>query len=113
MTAILITTDEGGGYFETGYIQTLDFFGDGPCIPLIAVSPFAKRGHVDHVYNDRASILKFIERNWGLPPVSRRSRDQLPNPRHGDDDYSPENSPAIGDLMSLFEFPHLRGRDDD
>jgi phospholipase C len=34
-TAILVTTDEGGGHFDTGYIQTLDFFGDGPRIPMI------------------------------------------------------------------------------
>ncbi|MFO1402727.1 MAG: alkaline phosphatase family protein [Steroidobacteraceae bacterium] len=104
-TAILATTDEGGGYFDSGYIQPLDFFGDGPRIPLLAISPFARRGHVDHVYADHASILKFIERNWGLAPLSARSRDSLPDPL-GDptDPYRPVNGPAIGDLMSLFEF---------
>jgi acid phosphatase len=113
-TAILITTDEGGGYFESGYIQTLDFFGDGPRIPLIAVSPFAKQGHVDHVYSDHVSILKFIERNWNLPPLSNRSRDRLPNPRSGHEaGYLPENGPAIGDLMSLFNFPGHGRHDDD
>src|SRR5205814_4244364 len=69
-TAIVITTDEGGGSFDTGYIQNLDFFGDGPRIPLIVVSPWARRGHVDHAYHDHASIAKFIERNWGLTPLS-------------------------------------------
>jgi acid phosphatase len=104
-TAILVTTDEGGGYFDSGRIQNLDFFGDGPRIPLIVVSPFARPGHVDHVYNDHASILKFIEHNWMLQPLSRRSRDRLPNPRtFDDDDYVPANSPAIGDLTSLFRF---------
>jgi phospholipase C len=113
-TAILVTTDEGGGYFESGYIQTVDFFGDGPRIPLIAVSPFAKPGHVDHVYSDHASILKFIERNWNLPPLSRRSRDRLPNPASRDDEsYRPDNSPAIGDLMSLFNFPGHGRHDED
>ena len=38
-TAILITVDEGGGYYDSGYIQTVDFFGDGTRIPMIAVSP--------------------------------------------------------------------------
>jgi phospholipase C len=38
-TAIFITTDEGGGYYDSGYVQPLDFFGDGTRIPLIAVSP--------------------------------------------------------------------------
>jgi acid phosphatase len=113
-TAILVTTDEGGGYFDTGRIQNLDFFGDGPRIPLIAVSPFARQGHVDHVYNDHASILKFIEHNWKLQPLSRRSRDRLPNPLVFDEDgYLPVNSPAIGDLTSLFEFSAQRERDRD
>lgn len=104
-TAILVTTDEGGGYFDSGHIQNLDFFGDGPRIPMIAVSPFARKGHVDHVYYDHASILKFIERNWRLAPLSRRSRDRLPNPiMIRDNGYVPLNSPAIGDLMDLFTF---------
>jgi len=104
-TAIVITTDESGGYFDSGAIQNLDFFGDGPRIPLLVVSPWARRGHVDHVYSDHASILKFIERNWRLPPVSARSRDNLRNPDGDGDGYLPGNGPAIGDLMSLFEFP--------
>jgi phospholipase C len=104
-TAIIATTDEGGGYFDSGYIQVLDFFGDGPRIPLLVISPHAKRGHVDHVYNDHASILKFIERNWGLQPLSARSRDNFSNPvADAADPYRPVNGPAIGDLMSMFEF---------
>ncbi len=103
-TAILVTTDEGGGYFDSGFIQTLDFFGDGPRIPLIVVSPYARRGHVDHVYADHASILKFIEHNWGLAPLSPRSRDNLPNPVTEDDPYRPANGPSVGDLSSLFDF---------
>jgi len=104
-TAILITTDEGGGYFDSGRIQNLDFFGDGPRIPLIAVSPFARAGRIDHTYYDHASILKFIEKNWSLQPLSRRSRDRLPNPvMERRDSYLPANAPAIGDLMQLFTF---------
>jgi hypothetical protein len=45
--AILVTVDERGGY--SGYIQFLDTFG----IPLIAISPFAKNGAVDHTYTER------------------------------------------------------------
>lgn len=103
-TAILITTDEGGGYFDTGRIQLLDFFGDGPRIPLIAVSKYARSGHVDHTYNDHVSILKFIESNWGVSPLSERSRDRLRNPVMDSDSYLPKNGPAIGDLSSLFAF---------
>ena len=104
-TAIFITTDEGGGYYDSGYIQALDFFGDGTRIPLIVVSPHAKHGYVDHTYYDHVSLLKFIEKNWNLPSISQRSRDNLPNPiADRDDPYEPRNGPAIGDLMNLFSF---------
>jgi phospholipase C len=104
-TAILITVDEGGGYWDSGYVQFIDAFGDGVRVPLIVVSPFAKKGHVDHTYTDHVSILKFIEANWKLPPVSARSRDRLPNPEASEaDPYVPANRPAIGDLMNLFSF---------
>jgi acid phosphatase len=104
-TAVLVTTDEGGGYYDSGYVQIVDFFGDGTRIAMIAVSPFAKKGHVEHTYYDHASILKFIERNWRVAPLSARSRDNLPNPVMSvADPYVPENRPATGDLMELFQF---------
>lgn len=104
-SAIIVTLDEGGGYWDSGAIQILDFFGDGTRIPLLLVSRFAKPGHVDHTYTDHVSILKFIEANWGLKPLSPRSRDQLPNPiANPKDPYMPANPPAIGDLMPLFAF---------
>jgi acid phosphatase len=110
-TAILVTTDEGGGYFDSGYIQPQDFFGDGPRIPFIVVSPYARHGYVDHVYSDHASILKFIEHNWGLPPLSPRSRDNLPDPVMGSDPYRPANGPAVSDLSSLFDFRSSNARE--
>jgi phospholipase C len=104
-TALFITFDEGGGYFDSGFIQPLDFFGDGPRTPLIAVSPYSKGGRVVHSYTDHVSILKFIERNWGLKPLTSRSRDNLPNPRSEEENpYVPVNSPAIGDLFDMFDF---------
>jgi phospholipase C len=104
-TAFIVTFDEGGGYYDSGYIQPLDFFGDGPRIPLIIVSPFTKGGHVNHTYTDHVSILKFIERNWDLKPLTGRSRDNFPNPRVDDENpYVPLNSPAIGDLFDFFHF---------
>jgi acid phosphatase len=107
-TAIVLTMDEGGGYYDSGYVQALDFFGDGTRIPLLLVSPYAREGFVDHTYYDHGSILKFIERNWKLAPLSRRSRDALPNPVQKAGSYRPQNSPAIGDLMPLFDFGHMR-----
>jgi phospholipase C len=104
-TAILVTEDEGGGYYDSGYIQPLDFFGDGTRIPAIMVSPFSTGGRISHVYGDHVSFLKFVERNWHLPPVSPNGRDNLPNPiSRSSNPYVPTNSPAIGDLTDMFDF---------
>jgi phospholipase C len=106
-TAIFITFDEGGGYYDSGYVQALDFFGDGTRIPLIVVSPYTNPGYISHEYADHVSILKFIERNWKIGTVSYRSRDNFPNPiTFPFNPYVPINGPAISDLFDLFEFSH-------
>jgi phospholipase C len=113
-TALVITFDEGGGYYDSGYIQPLDFFGDGPRIPLIIISPFTNGGRVNHTYTDHVSIMKFIERNWRLKPLTERSRDNFPNPRVDDNNpYVPLNSPALGDLFDIFEFDRDHHHDND
>jgi phospholipase C len=108
-TVILITEDEGGGYYDSGYVQPLDFFGDGTRIPLLVVAnpkylPLRAGGYISHKYADHVSILKFIERNWNLPPVTHRSRDNFPNPVQLEDSYAPLNSPALDDLFDFFNF---------
>jgi phospholipase C len=107
-TAFFVTFDEGGGYWDSGFIQPLDFFGDGPRIPMIVVSPFAQGGKVVHSYNDHASVVKFIERNWHLSALTTRSRDNLQNPKMDPNHpYVPVNMPAVGDLFDMFDFDHL------
>jgi phospholipase C len=104
-TAIFITFDEGGGYYDSGYVQPLDFFGDGTRIPMIVVSPYSVGGQIAHNYSDHVSILKFIERNWGIGPVTKRSRDNFPNPiALPFNPWVPLNGPAISDLFELFNF---------
>ena len=104
-TALFVAFDEGGGYWDSGYYQPLDFFGDAPRIPFIVVSHYAKHGEVVHTYYDHVSVLKFIEKNWGLNPLTSRSRDNLQNPTNASGNpYVPTNSPAIGDLMDMFDF---------
>jgi len=105
-TAIFITFDEGGGYYDSGYVQPLDFFGDGTRIPLLVVSPYTRAGHISHDYADHVSLLKFIERNWSVPPVTKRSRDNFPNPITWINPYAPVNTPAISDLFDLFDFAY-------
>jgi phospholipase C len=104
-TAVFVTWDEAGGYWDSGFIQPIDFFGDGPRIPLLVLSPYTTGGKVNHSYADHVSLLKFIERNWHLRPLTDRSRDNLPNPRmRGDAPYVPANMPALDDLFDMFDF---------
>jgi phospholipase C len=105
-TAIFITFDEGGGYYDSGYVQPLDFFGDGTRIPLLVVSAYNTPGHISHSYADHVSIDKFIERNWNTSTITGRSRDNFPNPKtEPGNPYVPTNGPAITDLFDLFTFP--------
>jgi phospholipase C len=106
-TAVFITWDEAGGYWDSGFIQSIDFFGDGPRIPLLILSPYSTGGKVYHGYGDHVSLLKFIERNWKLKPLTSRSRDNLPNPAaKNNDPYVPTNAPSLSDLFDAFDFDH-------
>jgi len=104
-TAVFLTWDEAGGYYDSGYVQSLDFFGDGPRMPILILSPYSTGGKVYHNYGDHVSLLKFIERNWNLRPLTNRSRDNLPNPTFAKrNEYVPTNSPALADLFDAFDF---------
>jgi phospholipase C len=71
----------------------------------LVVSPYTNPGHISHSYTDHVSILKFIEANWELKPLTNRSRDNFPNPiTSASNPYVPLNSPAIGDMMDWFTF---------
>jgi phospholipase C len=106
-TAVFITWDEAGGYWDSGYIQSIDFFGDGPRMPILVLSPYSTGGKIYHNYGDHVSLLKFIERNWSLQPLTNRSRDNLPNPKFSkSNQYVPTNSPALADMFDAFDFSH-------
>ena len=80
-TAIIITFDEGGGYWDSGYVQPLDFFGDGTRIPaIVGVAVGHGRAHLAQVRGPR---LDPEVRRAQLGPAAgrrKRSRDNLPNP---------------------------------
>jgi len=107
-TVIMVTFDEGGGYYDSGYVQPIDFFGDGTRIPMLVVSRYSVGGRVVHTYTDHVSFDKFVEANWDLhDTISERSRDNLPNPvAKPANPYVPINAPAIGDMMDMFDFGH-------
>ncbi len=70
--AIIIAYDENGGRWDHVSPPVVDRFGPGARVPAIIISPFAKKGHVDHTCYETVSILKFIEDRWGLRPLSSR-----------------------------------------
>ncbi len=70
--AILITFDDYGGFYDHVAPPQLDKLGLGFRVPCIIVSPYAKKGFVDHTQYEHASLCKFSEKVFGLPAMSTR-----------------------------------------
>ncbi|HZY90888.1 MAG TPA: acid phosphatase [Gemmataceae bacterium] len=71
-TAIIITYDENGGRWD--HVSAPDnngIWGDGSRVPAIVISPYAKKGFVDHTQHDTLSILKTVEERFGLKPLNQ------------------------------------------
>ncbi len=64
---VVITFDENGGWWDNVAPPKGDRWGPGTRVPAIIVSPFAKKGAVDHTFYDTTSIMRFITRLHGLP----------------------------------------------
>ncbi|HXC06927.1 MAG TPA: alkaline phosphatase family protein [Bacteroidia bacterium] len=72
---IIITYDENGGFWDHVAPPVIDpKWGPGTRVPAIIISPFAKRGFVDHTRYETVSILSFIEKRWDLTPLASRDR---------------------------------------
>ena len=69
---VIITYDENGGFWDHVAPPQIDKWGPGSRVPGIVISPFAKKGAVDHTPYETVSILAFIEKRWGLKPLSSR-----------------------------------------
>jgi phospholipase C len=68
-TAILITWDDWGGWYDHVAPPIINSYEYGFRVPLIVVSRYSKSGYISHVQHDFGSILKFIESNFGLPSL--------------------------------------------
>ena len=68
-TVIVMTHDENGGWWDHVAPPAGDRWGPGSRIPALVISPFAKKGYVDHTMYDTNSILRFISRVHGLAPL--------------------------------------------
>ncbi len=69
---IIITYDENGGRWDHVAPPVVDRWGPGARVPTIVISPFARRGFIDHTQYDTTSILKLIEERYGLAPLNAR-----------------------------------------
>jgi phospholipase C len=109
-SAIIITWDDSGGFYD--HVPPPQFercpdahpCGDGPRVPLILISPYAKSGAVVHDAGDTASVVKFIEAVFGLPALASLP-DEHPRLPQGPRD----GSIAITDLLGAFDLERLRG----
>lgn len=69
-TAIFVTWDDPGGWYDHVPPKMLDYDGLGFRVPLLVISAYAKKAHVSHVHYELASILRFVEDRYGLPALS-------------------------------------------
>jgi len=73
-TAIFLTWDDWGGFYDHVPPVELDPYGLGIRVPLLTISPYSKEGAVDHRQGEFSSVLRFIEDNWGLSQLTRRDQ---------------------------------------
>jgi acid phosphatase len=71
-SAIVVTYDEHGGYWDHVAPPKADRWGPGIRVPTVIISPFAKRHFIDHTSYDTTSILRLIEERFGVPPLGER-----------------------------------------
>jgi phospholipase C len=93
---VIVTYDENGGFWDHVAPPKGDRWGPGSRIPAIIVSPFAKKGFVDHTPYDTTAILRLITRRFGLPT--------LPGIRARDEGIKANGGGPLGDLTRALDF---------
>ena len=86
-TVVFLTWDDFGGFYYHVATPVVDNFGFGPRVPLLIISPWARRGHITHTTIEFSSVLKFIEERFDLDPLTERDQD-------------------ANDLIDSFDFDH-------
>lgn len=70
-TAVFITWDDAGGYYDQVSPPRFDGVQLGMRLPLIVVSPYAKENYVSNTLMTHSSILSFIDYNWNMPALNQ------------------------------------------
>jgi acid phosphatase len=93
---IVVTYDENGGWWDHQSPPTGDMVGPGNRIPAIVISPYAKKGFVDHTQYDTGSIQRLLNKRFGLAP--------LPGITARDTALSSSGAQPMGDLTNTLSF---------
>ncbi|MGN6482316.1 alkaline phosphatase family protein, partial [Luteibacter sp.] len=93
---VIVTFDENGGWWDHIAPPKGDRWGPGTRIPALVISPFAKKGHVEHTIYDTGSISRFLTRRFKL--------EKLPGLQMRDDAMVKAGGPAPGDLTETLAF---------
>ena len=102
-TAVFVTWDDGGGFYDHVPPPRIDSTGLGPRVPLLIISPFARKGFVSHTPYDFASFLAFVEKRFGLGPLTPRN--QQANDMLDSFDFNQKPLPPL--LLQRRFCPHL------
>jgi phospholipase C len=124
-SALFFTYDEGGGFFDHVAPPRIDAYGSGFRVPMLVISPWARRGYLSGQVYEHSSVLKFIERRFGLPTLASVNHqfDQSTPGTNNDAANGAAHGPAapprdglarLGDFYEAFDFsqdpnyyPHL------
>jgi phospholipase C len=99
-TAIFLTWDDWGGFYDHVPPPTVDQNGYGLRVPGLLISPYAKRGYIDHQTLSFDAFAKFIEDDFLFGQRLDPQTDGRPDSRPG----VRENAPGLGNLLADFDF---------
>jgi phospholipase C len=92
-TAIVLTWDDFGGFYDHATPPWVDEYGLGPRVPLIVISPYAKEGAVSHTTYEFASLVQLVEGRYNLTPLG--TRDMVANSLLDMFDFSQAPAPPM------------------
>ena len=92
-TVVFLTWDDFGGFYDHVAPPNVDQFGLGPRVPLLIISPFAKKGFISHTTYEFSSFLKFVEERYNLKPLG--NRDKMANDMSDSFDFTQKPLPPL------------------